>query len=151
MRPVRVRNKPSGASRASPPPGHAVAAAPQPACQTRGTNPSSPGARACPGPPSFFFPGHARVDATLTAKAARRKSPFNSISFSEHARAATGSAQHVSRQGAPPRRGTPVVVLAGEKKHAREGSSAPPVPHPQFESKKEARDALPDTAPFAKV
>ena len=63
LRPLRIRNKLSGASRASSPPGHADAAAPQPACQTRDTISSSPGARVCPGPPSFFFGRHARVNA----------------------------------------------------------------------------------------
>jgi len=88
------------------------------------------------GSAKLFFPGHARVDATLTAKAARRKSPFNSISFSEHARAATGSAQHVSRQGAPPRRGTPVVVLAGEKNTRAKVPVHPLSPIPSLNPKK---------------
>ena len=65
VRPLRVRNKLSGASRASSPPGHGDAAAPQPACQTRDTISSSPGARVCPGPPSFFSDRHARVNAII--------------------------------------------------------------------------------------
>ena len=55
LRLLRVRHKLSGTSRASSPPRHSHAAAPQLVCQTRDTISSSPGARVCLGPSSFLW------------------------------------------------------------------------------------------------
>ena len=119
LRLLRVRNKPSGASRASSPPGHADAATPEPVCQTRDSISSSPGARVCPGPPSFF-----------RQPRASRARPFVNISFREHAHVLplVVRTQQVRRAATTEQAGAPQWLLLLKKELRARRFQCTPVP-----------------------